>query len=203
MHTSSKKGPRMIAEGSQYTDPRSARRSRRSSLQHLDSPEGAERRLIHGPLAVSERTLSVRRSEVHRRREAVVNTAAASSSICFGFGPSLKTSTGQVVSVTPQRAACAAAPAQLVMLTLTGLAGFAQKTRFLFFRWQNKILIRFPGAANAPALIWMHQRDPGWRERAPRRARLGVDSIKAPHQKPKHATNQLQRCGRMTPLLEF
>lgn len=140
---------------------------------------------------MSERTLSVRRSEVHHRREANVNTAAASLSICFGFGPSLKTSAGQVVSVTAHTSeSCSARDAN------------AHRPRWISPKktFSNKILIRFPRAANTPALFWMHQRDPGWREWTPLGARLGVYSIKAPHYKPKHATNHLQGCGPMTSL---
>lgn len=151
---------------------------------------------------MSERTPSVRCSKMHHRWEAIVNTAAASLSICFGFGPSLKTSTGQVVSVT-------AHTSESCLCSCSSSARdanahrphwFSPKNTFPFLSLANKTLIRFPGAANTPALFWMHQRDPGWREWTPLGARKGVYSIKAPHYKPKHATNHLQGCGPMTPL---
>lgn len=142
---------------------------------------------------MSKRTMSVRRSEVHHCREANINTTAASLSICFGFGPSLKTSTGQAVSVTVHTSESC-----LSCCSSSARDANAQRPRwirpknpFLFLSLANKILISFPRAANTPALFWMHQRDPGWREWTPLGARLGVYSIKAPHYKPKHATNHL------------
>lgn len=85
MHTSSKRALGWSLRAHSTLIPGLLWGQRRSSLQHLDSLEGAKHCLIHGMLIMSGHTLSVRCTQMHHHYEVNINTAATSLSICFYF----------------------------------------------------------------------------------------------------------------------
>lgn len=81
MHTSSKRALGWSLRAHSTLIPGLLWGQRRSSRQHLDSLEGAKHCLIHGMLIMSQRTLSVRCTEMHHHYEVNINTVATSLSI--------------------------------------------------------------------------------------------------------------------------
>lgn len=156
MHTSSKRALGWSLRAHSTLIPGLLWGQHRSSLQHLDSLEGAKHCLIHGMLIMSQHTLSVRCTEMHHHYEVNINTVATSLSIwVFWSWPRVWTRLRGRVSFHVQpcfweittnlsKNSCqSAVKGEIIMLRFTGLFAYLKIKILYIFPTASKVILPF------------------------------------------------------------